>query len=75
MQDMTDRFNLGKTINQKKRLCSNISRASSNCSLNEQDSETIVILDSTTKNLQLTKLKQQNSTSKTKIPVFLQITP
>ena len=35
MQDMTDCFKLGKTINQYKQLCSNISPASSPSSLNE----------------------------------------
>ena len=37
MQDMTDCFKLGKTINQYKKLCSSISPASSTSSLNERD--------------------------------------
>ena len=37
MQDMTDCFKLGKTINQYKQLCSSISPASSTSSLNEHD--------------------------------------
>ena len=37
MQDMTDCFRLGKTINQYKQLCSSISPASSTSSLNERD--------------------------------------
>ena len=37
MQDMTDCFKLGKTINQCKQLCFNISPASSTSSLNERD--------------------------------------
>ena len=37
MQDITDCFKLGKTINQFKQLCSSISPASSTSSLNEQD--------------------------------------
>ena len=37
MQDMTDYFKLGKTINQYKQLCSSISPASSTSSLNERD--------------------------------------
>ena len=37
MQDMTDCFKLGKTINQYKQLCSSISPASSTSSLNKHD--------------------------------------
>ena len=37
MQDMTDCFKLGKTINQYKQLCSRSSPASSTSSLNERD--------------------------------------
>ena len=37
MQEMTDCFRLGKTINQYKQLCSSISPASSTSSLNEHD--------------------------------------
>ena len=37
MQDMTDCFKLGKTINQYKQLCSSISPASSTSSFNERD--------------------------------------
>ena len=37
MQDMTDCFRLGKTINQYKQLCSSFSPASSTSSLNERD--------------------------------------
>ena len=37
MQDMTDFFKLGKTINQYKQLCSSISPTSSASSLNERD--------------------------------------
>ena len=37
MQDMTECFNLGKTKNQYKQLCSSISPIPSTSSLNEQD--------------------------------------
>ena len=37
MQDMTDWFQLGKTIIQYKQLCSSINPASSTSSLNEHD--------------------------------------
>ena len=72
MQDMTDCFKLGKTINQYKQLCSSISPSSSTSSLNERDYSHIEQHD---EDYTDDETEIADSTLKVKTLIFAEITP